>query len=55
MVAEHYINYIISNAVPKALPLNEILEHTKQDGDLQEVINAIGTGNFDQLQKVTMG
>ena len=47
VVAEQYINYIVSNAVPKALTLKEILEHTKQDGDLQAVINAIETKNLD--------
>ena len=52
VVAEQYISYIVSNAVPKALTLKEILEHTKQDGDLQAVINAIETGNFDKLQKI---
>jgi len=45
-IGEDYINYVCSNAVPKALSIEAIQQATKKDPILQEVIHAIETGNW---------
>lgn len=45
-IAESYINYICSNAVPKAMTLHEVQIATKTDQTLQAVTTAIETGQW---------
>ena len=47
-IAEEYVKYLTDNAVPKAMTLNEILESTQNDSELQEVIKAIKTNRWDK-------
>ena len=44
--AENYISYIVSNAVPKSLTLDEIREATALDGKLLKVMDAVKTGRW---------
>lgn len=37
-LAEEYVRYLIDNAVPKTMTLNEITDSTQKDSDLQTVI-----------------
>ena len=45
-VADEYINYIFTNAVPKALTPEEVMVATKEDVTLQAVISALNTGKW---------
>ena len=45
-VADEYINYIFTNAVPKALTPEEVMVATKADATLQAVISALNTGKW---------
>ncbi|XP_028418333.1 uncharacterized protein K02A2.6-like [Dendronephthya gigantea] len=45
-VAEEYINYVFTNAIPKALTQEEIMVATKEDATLQAVILALNTGKW---------
>ncbi len=49
-IAEDYINYISTNATPKALTLAEIQAETKQDHILQAVIVAVESGKWYNKQ-----
>ena len=49
-VAEEYINYVFTNAVPKALTQEEIMIATKEDATLQAVILALNTGLWHNLR-----
>ena len=49
-VAEEYINYVFTNAVPKALTQEEIMIATKEDATLQAVILALKTGQWHNLR-----
>jgi hypothetical protein len=49
-VAEEYINYIFTNAVPKALTPEEVMVATKEDVTLQAVISALTTGKWHIIE-----
>ena len=49
-VAEEYINYVFTNAVPKALTQEEIMIAAKEDATLQAVILALNTGQSYNVQ-----
>jgi len=40
-LAEDYVNYVCSNAVLKAMTLEEIKQETKHDAEMQAVIKAV--------------
>ena len=42
-LAEVYVNYVSINAVPKAMPLEEIKQETKHNVEMQAVIKAVQT------------
>ena len=42
-LAEDYVNFVCTNAVPKAMTLEEIKQETKEDMELQAVIKAVET------------
>ena len=46
--AENYISYIVSNAVPKSLTLDEIREATALDGKLLKVMDAVKSGRWHE-------
>ena len=45
-VAEEYINFVTTNAVPKALSVDEIKSATKADSTLQATIAAVRSGQW---------
>ncbi|XP_036322083.1 uncharacterized protein LOC118736086 [Rhagoletis pomonella] len=45
--AEHYVNWIIANAVPKALKIKEIEEESTKDTVIRAVKEAIGSNKWD--------
>ena len=45
-VAEDYVNYVCTNAVPKAMTLEEIKQRTKRDAEMQAVIKAVETDQW---------
>ena len=47
--AEQYVNFVMSQATPKALNREEIIEATRKDITLQEVMHLISTGQWDNL------
>ena len=50
--AEQYVNFVMSQATPKALSSEEIIEATRKDVTLQEVMRLISTGQWDNLKPV---
>ncbi|KAK2138743.1 hypothetical protein LSH36_2500g00005 [Paralvinella palmiformis] len=46
---EDYINYVISNAVPKALTLEDVRKATATDPELTNLTTAISTGVWSKL------
>ena len=46
-LAEDYVNFVCSNAVPKAMTLEEIKQETKEDVELQAVIKAVETDHWN--------
>jgi capsid portal protein len=47
-LAEEFVRYLTDNAVPKAMTLNEIVNCTQKDSDLQTVITAFKTNKWDK-------
>ena len=45
-VVDEYVNYVCNNAVPKAMPLNDITSETKEDSVLQSLIKTIKTDRW---------
>ena len=54
-LAEDYVHYVCSNAVPKAMTLEELKQQTKKDAEMQAFITAIETDqkNSQGLQDIT--
>jgi len=50
--AEQYVKFVMSQATPKALGREEIIEATRKDVTLQEVMRLISTGQWDDLKPV---
>ena len=46
-LAEDYVNFVCTNAVPKAMTLEEIKQETKEDMELQAVIKAVETDQWN--------
>ena len=46
-LAEDYVNFVCTNAVPKAMTLEEIKQETKEDVELQAVIKAVETDQWN--------
>ena len=38
---EHYINHIVSNVLPRALPIHEVIEATRMDVEMQELLELL--------------
>lgn len=49
--SEHYVNFILTHAQPKAIKLEEIAMETEKDGELQEVMIAIRRGKCPENAK----
>ena len=47
-VAERFVNFIVTNAVPKALALDEIIDAVKDDAILTDVRQYIKAGNWQK-------
>lgn len=45
-LADVYVNYVSTNAVPKAMTLEEIKQETKHDAEMQAVIKAVETDQW---------
>ena len=45
-LAEDYVNYVCTNAVPKVMALEEIKQETKRDAGMQAVIKAVETDQW---------
>ena len=50
-MAEEYLNFITTNAIPKTMTLTEIANATTHDDILQDVISRIFTGRWKGLQQ----
>ena len=48
--AEKYVNFVVSQATPKALSKEEIIEATANDATLQKVMELISSGRWDDLK-----
>ena len=46
-LAEDYVNFVCTNAVPKTMSLEEIKQETKEDVELQAVIKAVETDQWN--------
>ena len=46
-LAEDYVNFVCTNAVPKAMTVEEIKQETKEDVELQAVIKAVETDQWN--------
>ena len=42
-IADEYVNYLMSNAVPKSMSVNEIKTATENDASMQTLIKAINS------------
>lgn len=53
-LAKDYVHYVCSNAVPKAMTLEELKQQTKKDAEMQAFITAIETDqkNSQGLQDI---
>lgn len=49
--ADQYVNQLLEHATPKAVTLTKVIEATKQDEVLQELINAQQTGSWTEVLK----
>jgi len=49
-MAEEYINYTISNAVPQAIGIAEVMDQSIRDSELTEVRNALNSGQWNALR-----
>ena len=38
---DHYINHIVSNVLPRALPIHEVIEATRMDVEMQELLELL--------------
>ena len=47
---EHFVNFIVTNAVPKALTLDEIISAVKDDAILTDVRQFITSGNWQKTE-----
>ena len=47
---EHYVNYVVSQAKPKALSMAETIGATAQDSTLQAVMKLISSGKWDDVK-----
>ena len=45
-IAEHFISLIVSDAVPKACTLKELINTTKSDETLQQVMKFVTSGHW---------
>ena len=47
-IADNYVNYIINNAVPKSMTLQEIKEATLSDTILKKVLECLKSGKWEE-------
>ena len=54
-VAEEYANYVCTNAIPKAMTIQEVEVETQKNPTMQAMVEAIGTGNWSapEVQEYT--
>lgn len=45
-IAEAYVNYVVANAVPKAMTIDDVRTNTQNDPQLQKLMKAILTGDW---------
>ena len=50
--AEQYVNFVMTQATPKALSKDNIIKATAQDAALQEVMRLISNGQWNNLKPV---
>ena len=50
--AEQYVNFVMTQATPKALSKDDIINSTTQDATLQEVMRLISNGQWNNLKPV---
>ena len=50
--AEQYVNFVMTQATPKALSKDDIIKATAQDTTLQEVMRLISNGQWNNLKPV---
>ena len=50
--AEQYVNFVMTQATPKALSKDDIINATAQDATLQEVMRLISNGQWNNLKPV---
>ena len=52
MIAEEYVNFITSNAVPKAMTIEEIKHRTKEDQTMQTVIDLVRSCRWNSINQL---
>ena len=50
-MADEYVNFIITNAIPKAITLEEVEKATLEDTTLQRVMKLTRDGRWPNMQK----
>ena len=50
--AEQYVNFVMTQATPKGLSKDDIINATAQDATLQEVMRLISNGQWNNLKPV---
>ena len=50
-LAEEYVNFLTSHAVPKAMTLAQIQQATSEDPILQSLAEIIRTGKFENIDQ----
>ena len=51
-IAEGYANFITSSAIPKAMTLEEIKHHTREDQTLQTVIDLVRSDRWNSIDQI---
>ena len=52
-MAEQYVNFLSSHAVPRAMTLTELQAETKADRTLQKLVQIIQTGDWNNIQSLS--
>ena len=52
-IAEEFVNFTLTNAIPTAMGVSEVIEHSTNDAELNEVREAISSGDWNTLRNTS--
>ena len=52
-IAEEFVNFTLTNAIPTAMGVSEVIEHSTNDAELTEVREAISSGDWNTLRNTS--